>query len=74
MSVLSHERVEMRKQGRDSWRIHPPEVPPAHGNWGEKLPVIHRWPYDFNVPGAKEDYITQTTPPSEVVNTEVEKT
>ena len=30
------------------------------------LPVVHRWPYDFNVPGAKEDYITQTTPPSEV--------
>jgi cytochrome c oxidase subunit 1 len=49
-------------------------VPPAHGNWGEKLPVIHRWPYDFNVPGAKEDYITQTTPPSEVINAEVEKT
>ena len=42
--------------------------------WGDKLPVVHRWPYDFNVPGAKEDFITQTTPPSDVVGTEVEKT
>ena len=45
-----------------------------HGNWGEKLPIIYRWPYDFNVPVAKEDYITQTTPPSEVIDAEVEKT
>ena len=41
-------------------------VPPEHGNWGEKLPVVHRWAYDYGVPGAKEDYIPQTTPPSEV--------
>ena len=32
-----------------------------------ELPVVHRWPYDFSVPGAKEDFIPQTTPPSEVV-------
>jgi len=65
--------------GKNPWKANSlewltPEVPPAHGNWGEKLPVIHRWPYDFNVPGAKEDYITQTTPPSEVISAEVEKT
>ena len=36
--------------------------------------LVHRWPYDFNVPGAKEDYIVQTTPPSEVLGAEVEKT
>ena len=51
-----------------------PTVPPQHGNWGDKLPVVYRWPYDFSVPGAKEDFIPQTTPPSEVVETEVEKT
>ena len=65
--------------GKNPWQANSlewltPDVPPTHGNWGEKLPVIHRWPYDFNVPGAKEDYITQTTPPSEVINAEVEKT
>jgi len=29
--------------------------------------------YDFGVPGAKEDYIPQTTPPSAVVGSKVEK-
>ena len=49
-------------------------MPPGHGNFGDRLPVVHRWPYDFSVPGAKDDFIPQTTPPSEVVHTEVEKT
>ena len=51
-----------------------PTVPPEHGNWGDRLPTVHRWAYDFSVPGAKEDFITQTTPPSEVVGSKVEKT
>ena len=65
--------------GKNPWKANSlewltPEVPPAHGNFGDKLPVIHRWPYDYNVPGAKDDHLTQTTPPSEVINTEVQKT
>ncbi len=36
--------------------------PPPHLNWGATLPEVHRWPYDYSVPGAKEDYIPQTTP------------
>jgi len=31
------------------------------GNWPSDLPVVHRWPYDYSVPGAKEDYIPQHT-------------
>ena len=53
---------------------HTSTVPPEHGNFGEKLPVVYRWPYDYSVPGAKDDFISQTTAPSEVANTEVEKT
>ena len=65
--------------GKNPWKANSlewltPTVPPEHGNWGDRLPVVHRWPYDFSVPGAKDDYITQTTPPSEVSNTGVEKT
>jgi len=65
--------------GKNPWKAnslewHTSTVPPEHGNFGEKLPVVHRWPYDYSVPGAKEDFIPQTTPPSEVVGTEVEKT
>ena len=65
--------------GKNPWQAcslewHTPTVPPEHGNFGEKLPVVHRWPYDFGVPGAKDDFIPQTTPPSEVIHTKVEKT
>ena len=37
-----------------------PDTPPKHGNWGDKLPVVHRWAYDYSVPGAAEDFIPQT--------------
>ena len=65
--------------GKNPWKAnslewHTEKVPPAHGNCPERLPVVHRWPYDYNVPGYKDDYMPQTTPPSEAVNTQVEKT
>jgi len=33
-----------------------------HGNWPGEIPTIHRWPYDYSKPNAKEDFIPQTTP------------
>jgi cytochrome c oxidase subunit 1 len=36
--------------------------PPPHGNWGSEAPIVYRWPYDYSVPGADEDYIPQATP------------
>jgi cytochrome c oxidase subunit 1 len=42
-----------------------PETPPGHGNWGKSLPVVYRWAYDFNVPGAVQDYLPQTMSPAE---------
>ncbi len=38
--------------------------PPPHGNWGEELPEVHRWPYDYSIPGAASDCTPQTMPPS----------
>ena len=40
-----------------------PDTPPKHGNWGPELPAVHRWPYDYSVPGEAEDFIPQTEPP-----------
>ena len=34
--------------------------PPPHGNWGAALPTVHRWPYEYSVPGAEDDYTPQT--------------
>ena len=39
-----------------------PDTPPRHGNWGKELPVVHRWAYDYSVPGDKEDFIPQNHP------------
>ena len=37
-------------------------VDPIHGNWPGKLPVVHRWAYDYSKPGSEEDFILQTEP------------
>jgi cytochrome c oxidase subunit 1 len=42
------------------------ESPPPHGNWGAALPTVHRWPYDYSVPGAQDDFIPQTVSPTAV--------
>ncbi|MDA5639429.1 MULTISPECIES: cytochrome c oxidase subunit I [Agrobacterium] len=41
-----------------------PQTPPVHGNWGKELPVVYRWPYDYSVPGAAEDFLPQNQPAS----------
>ncbi len=38
-----------------------------HGNWPGEIPEVHRWPYDYGKPGAKEDFIPQTVPYSETL-------
>jgi cytochrome c oxidase subunit 1 len=41
-----------------------PDTPPAHGNWGARLPIVYRWAYDYSVPGAPRDFIAQNEPPA----------
>ena len=43
-----------------------PEMPPKHGNWGEKTPLVYRWAYAFSVPGAAVDFVPQNLPPDQV--------
>ncbi len=33
-----------------------------HGNWIGKLPVVHRWAYDYSKPGKEHDFVPQTVP------------
>src|SRR5262245_3855624 len=37
--------------------------PTGHGNWAGDLPTVYRWPFDYSVPGAKEDFIPQDVAP-----------
>ena len=53
--------------GGNPWRAttlewQTPQTPPAHGNWGARLPVVYRWPYDYSVPGAEQDFVPQNQP------------
>jgi cytochrome c oxidase subunit 1 len=55
--------------GPNPWRAttlewQTPETPPGHGNFGRELPVVYRWAYDYNVPGAAQDFLPQNMPPS----------
>ena len=56
-----------KEAGGNPWRAaslewQTPETPPGHGNWGKELPVVHRWAYDYSVPGATEDFVPQNQP------------
>jgi cytochrome c oxidase subunit 1 len=57
-----------KPSGGNPWRAttlewQTPQTPPRHGNWGDKLPVVYRWAYDYSVPGAQEDFIPQNVAP-----------
>ncbi len=56
-----------RDSGHNPWQAtslewQTPETPPRHGNWAEKLPTVHRWAYDYSVPGVEDDFVPQTEP------------
>ena len=58
-----------KEAGGNPWRAttlewQTPQTPPGHGNWGDELPVVHRWAYDYSVPGAERDFIPQNEPPA----------
>jgi cytochrome c oxidase subunit 1 len=38
--------------------------PPPHDNFGHTEPVVYNGPYEYSVPGAREDYTLQTEPPA----------
>ena len=56
-----------KDSGHNPWKAttlewQTPETPPRHGNWEKKLPTVHRWAYDYSVPGEADDFVPQTQP------------
>ena len=55
-----------RKADRNPWKANTLEwsapSPPPHGNWGEKIPVVYRGPYEYSHPSVAEDYLPQDRP------------
>lgn len=58
-----------RKAPQNPWNSNTLEwtapVEHVHGNWPGPIPEVHRWPYDYSKPNAKEDFIPQTVPYSQ---------
>jgi cytochrome c oxidase subunit 1 len=61
-SLKRGEKTGHNPWGATSLEWQTPQVPPVHGNWGPTLPVVHRWAYDYSVPGATQDFIPQNVP------------
>src|SRR5438132_988467 len=62
VSIFAGKRV----MERNPWHANGLEwvsaIPAGHGNFGEELPTVYRWPFDYSVPGEKEDFIPQNVP------------
>src|SRR6056300_788558 len=58
-SMRNGAKADPNPWGAASLEWQTPDTPPVHGNWGDKLPTVYRWAYDYSVPGAKSDFIPQ---------------
>ncbi|PWG02742.1 cytochrome c oxidase subunit I [Sphingosinicella humi] len=61
-SLFRGPKADPNPWGAASLEWQTPDTPPKHGNWGDKLPIVHRWAYDYSVPGAERDFIPQNVP------------
>ena len=59
-SVKYGKAAEHNPWGATTLEWHTPDKVPGHGNWGTSLPTVHRWAYDYSVPGASQDFLPQT--------------
>lgn len=64
-SLRNGKKADANPWGSASLEWQTPDTPPVHGNWGDELPTVYRWPYDYSVPGAHKDFIPQNTPESD---------
>ena len=62
VSIFAGRRVTERNPWHANTLEWTAPCPPGHGNFGEELPEVYRWPFDYGVPGEVEDFIPQTTP------------
>ena len=69
-SFFKGERAERNPWKANSLEWQTADLPPGHGNFGDTLPVVYRWPYDFGVPGAAQDFVPQNLPPDRVAASE----
>jgi len=67
-SLFRGEKASSNPWGGTTLEWQTPDTPPVHGNWRDELPVVHRWAYDYSVPGEEQDFVPQTEPPHQGVS------
>jgi cytochrome c oxidase subunit 1 len=59
-----------KRADKNPWRANTLEwtvsSPTGHGNFGDELPTVYRWPFDYSVPGVSQDFIPQDVAPAAV--------
>jgi cytochrome c oxidase subunit 1 len=63
ISIFAGKRVKENNPWQATTLEWETPCPTGHGNFGDELPVVHRWAFDYSVPGAKDDFVPQTVPP-----------
>jgi cytochrome c oxidase subunit 1 len=62
VSIFAGKRVTENNPWRATTLEWETPCPTGHGNFGPELPTVHRWAFDYSVPGAAEDFVPQTAP------------
>jgi len=65
-SVFSGKKSEVNPWKATTLEWQTPEFPPGHGNFGDELPVVYRWAYEYGAPENVDDYVPQNIHPDKV--------
>lgn len=68
-SLRNGEKADGNPWGATTLEWQTPDTPPKHGNWGDELPTVYRWAYDYSVPGMDKDFVPQNEPGEEYEKT-----
>ena len=65
-SIFSGQKSERNPWKATTLEWQAAEFPPGHGNFGDELPVVYRWAYEYGAPGNVDDYVPQNIHPNNV--------
>jgi cytochrome c oxidase subunit I len=65
-SVFSGKKSEVNPWKATTLEWQTSEFPPGHGNFGDELPVVYRWAYEYGAPENVDDYVPQNIHPDKV--------
>ena len=68
-SIFKGEKSERNPWKSTTLEWQTAEFPPGHGNFGDELPVVYRWAYEYSVPGVEDDFVPQNMDPDRVRKT-----